>query len=511
VDPSGGGIMKILLDTNIIIHRETQRVIRDDIGILFKWIDRLHFEKYIHPHTIKELSKYQDKETVKSFMIKIGSYNVIQSIPKLSNELVELSKAMDVTENDKIDTEILNIQLIGITDLFITEDKKVRNKAKILGIGSTVLSIEEFLEKVTNENPQLKDYKILSVRKMRFGETNLHDSFFDSFRTDYIGFDKWFIKKNDEFAYVCFNESQVLAFLYLKLEGVDEVYSDITPSLRPKKRLKIGTFKVMLNGYKLGERFLKIVFDNAIHLKVEEIYVTIFDNSIEQERLISLLEDYGFNLHGVKESISGKELVYVRSLQISIDRENQKYNFPFIDRKARVFLVPIYEQYHTNLFPDSILKTESPLDFVENEPFRNAISKVYISRSHYKDLIPGDIIIFYRTGGLHKSVISTIGVVESVKKDINSFESFKKCCGKRSVFSDDELRKHWDYYPTLKPFVVNFLYTYSFPKRINLKRLIELGIVKDIQSAPRGFELINSDSFDKIIEETKTDESIIVN
>jgi len=32
-----------------------------------------------------------------------------------------------------------------------------------------------------------------------------------------------------------------------------------------------------LNGFRLGERFLKIIFDNALKQKVEEIYVTIFE------------------------------------------------------------------------------------------------------------------------------------------------------------------------------------------------------------------------------------------
>jgi hypothetical protein len=48
----------------------------------------------------------------------------------------------------------------------------------------------------------------------------------------------------------------------------------------PKKRLKIGTLKVELNGFKLGERLLKVVFDNALVQRVDEIYVTIFPRSI---------------------------------------------------------------------------------------------------------------------------------------------------------------------------------------------------------------------------------------
>jgi hypothetical protein len=53
--------------------------------------------------------------------------------------------------------------------------------------------------------------------------------------------------------------------------------------------LKFGTLKVNLSGYKLGERFLKIVFENSIKQRVHEIYVTIFPRSIEQQRLEAVM------------------------------------------------------------------------------------------------------------------------------------------------------------------------------------------------------------------------------
>ena len=67
---------------------------------------------------------------------------------------------------------------------------------------------------------------------------------------------------------------KVLGFLYLKTEGVDENYSDIVPPFKPMRRLKVGTFKVESTGFRLGERFVKIIFDNALQRNVDEIYVT---------------------------------------------------------------------------------------------------------------------------------------------------------------------------------------------------------------------------------------------
>jgi len=178
--------------------------------------------------------------------------------------------------------------------------------------------------------------------------------------------------------------------------------------------------------------------------------------------------------------------------------------------KANIFVVPIYPEYHTSLLPDSILRTESPSDYEENEPFRNAISKVYISRSIERNLKSGDVIIFYRTGGdRYRSVITTIGIVEAVQDGIKTEDEFIQLCGKRSVFSSSELKKHWNHNVKYRPFVVDFLYAYSFPKRLNRERLLELKI-QALSEPPRGFTRIPAADFKKIVKETGTDESIVI-
>ena len=39
--------MRAILDTNILIHRESSVVVHNDIGSLFNWLDRLGYEKLI--------------------------------------------------------------------------------------------------------------------------------------------------------------------------------------------------------------------------------------------------------------------------------------------------------------------------------------------------------------------------------------------------------------------------------------------------------------------------------
>ena len=360
------------------------------------------------------------------------------------------------------------------------------------------------------ENPEQVDYKVLSVRKTLCGNVDLADSFFDDFRVSYPGFDSWFRSKSQQPCYICSATEKLHAYLYLKKEDEREPYPEIDPPFAPMKRLKIGTFKVTLNGFKLGERFLKIVFDNAVLFNVAEVYVTIFTDTAARESLAKLLEDFGFRLHGRKVNIYGDEKVFVRSMLPQFRSEMPRMTYPFVSRSSRMFLVPIYPDYHTDLFPDSILSSESPADFIEHEPHRNAIRKVYVSRSYRRDLKCGDTIVFYRTGGFHRGVATTLGIVEKIHTDIGDEEQFVRLCRQRSVFSDEELRKHWRYNPKSRPFIVDFLYAYSFPKRPNMEALISNGIIKDINSAPRGFEEIGPKQFQRILELSGTDPRIIV-
>lgn len=476
--------MKVLLDTNIVIHRETDRVSQQNIGILFNWLDRLKITKCVHPLTLTELQKHASSQVVKSMAIKLSSYQELKTPAPLGKEILEIIEKYDTKPNDIEDSKLLNEVLADRVDFLITEDKKIRMKASALNIADRVFGIEGFLEKVISENPDFMDYSVLSVKKEYFGNIDLSDEFFDGFRNDYDGFDKWYNGKagDNAIAYVCFEANALKAFLFLKLEDDKENYSQIDPPFKPKKRLKIGTFKVVSNGLRIGERFLKIVFDNARQLGVDEIYVTIFDHRPELQSLISLLAKFGFEDHGTKTTSSGIERVLVRDFKVRFDETYPSKTFPWLSKTSDVYIVPIKPEYHTELFPDSILRTEKALDFLDNMPHRNAISKAYISHSKNRNLKTGDIVVFYHSGGIYKGVATTIGIVEEAIDGIPSLDELRKICRKRSVLTDKELAEYWNRYPTLRPFVFNFLYAFSFKKRINLKQMLDSGILPNMDS-----------------------------
>src|SRR5437667_8710959 len=144
----------------------------------------------------------------------------------------------------------------------------------------------------------------------QFSDLDLGDPFFDSLKNDYAEFVSWFASKAGERAYTSRQEDGRLeGFLYLKSET--NALEDLDPVLPATSRLKIGTFKIIPHGTRLGERFVKKTFDHALLGNVEQIYVTIFPR---YDSLIQLLQRYGFAVSGEKHSENGVEVVLLREV-----------------------------------------------------------------------------------------------------------------------------------------------------------------------------------------------------
>lgn len=212
------------------------------------------------------------------------------------------------------------------------------------------------------------------IEPKQFRDIDLNDTFFDSLKEDYPGFDVWFNKKSQEGkkAYVQYSNNQLQAFLHLKIE--DEKVEDVVPNLPHKNHLKIATFKIDAHNTKLGERFVKKIVDAAIFKKCDDIYVTIFP---KHEGLIRLLSRYGFELYGKKRD----ENVYVKNMK-RLTGDPLK-DFPLIKTVGkRKFLLSIKPDYHTTLFPDSILKNEENqrYELIKDVSPTNSIHKIYVSQ-----------------------------------------------------------------------------------------------------------------------------------
>lgn len=501
--------MRALLDTNIIIHRENIKATNLSIGQLFHWLDAMHYEKIIHPYTVNELRKYSNGQIQQLYDAKLSAYTQMKSVAKQTPEFIELLNDTPKTDNDLIDNQLLFELFCGRTDILITEDRKMRIKAQKLGIEDRVFTINSFITKAVAENPDLIEYKFLSVKKKCFGNIDVKNPFFDTFRDAYLGFEQWFSKKCDEEAYICYNDrDEILGFLYLKTEDENENYSDINPRFKPMRRLKVGTFKVEASGFRLGERFIKIIFDNAIERHLDEIYVTLFMDRPELKALYDLLIRWGFFEYGIKYTNGKEEIVLVKKLGVYDDTLSPKENFPNLKYNHNKFFLPIEAKYHTPLLPDSQLKTENEVDFLGDQPQKYALQKVYISFSYKRNMKPGDFIVLYRKGitpgrKAFESVISTIGIIDEVAYNFKDKEEFLKYCENRTVFSSDELESFWQDKKDLL-LVIKFIYVKSLSRRLNLAHLWSKGIIQP-HNGPRPFDIISDSNFDSLIKDSNTE------
>lgn len=100
--------MRALFDTNILIHREAPVVVHQNIGLVFNWVDRLGYEKCVHPVSLNEIQQHEDARVRQSFSAKLASYRLLQAPAPLDPIVQALGQELDLSENDKNDTKILN-------------------------------------------------------------------------------------------------------------------------------------------------------------------------------------------------------------------------------------------------------------------------------------------------------------------------------------------------------------------------------------------------------------------
>jgi len=498
--------MKILLDTNIVVYRESDNSIKERIGELFKTIDNdVQMQKYISPIIKAEITQNLQGKQREILLNRLNSYNILQFTSKtICPEIASKFKEEDRNTNDKIDSLILSDVYTGKVDLLITEDKKIKLKAVALGITDKVQSIDEFLFK--NKIDKKVNHNILNINKVKVRQLDINDTFFDGLKNSYPGFENWLRSKENEDAYCYFENNKLLAMLMLKNEEIGEDYSDISPTMKNNRKLKVSTFKVDIKKKKIGERFIKIIFDQAIYSNVNEIYVTIFDDTDEKKALISYFERFGFSYHGKKK---GKELVYVRTMNKNYIKTDPLKTYPYIDRSNDSYIVAILPEYHTYLLPDSKLSKESYRNI--HMPVEYAIKKYYISATGFKQKPNiGDNLIFYRMKegfipAKYSSVLTTIGIVTDIYTPTNIDDLVNKVKGK-TVYTEETIRNYYNSRINIT-YVIEFAYITTLENKINLNDCLENSILFDY---PRGVEKITKEQFDKILEIGNVDNSIII-
>ncbi len=263
----------------------------------------------------------------------------------------------------------------------------------------------------------------------------------------------------------------------------------------PKKsRLKISTFIVTLNKYKLGELFIKIIIDYCISKNINEIYLTHFIEN--KDPLVYLIESYGFIKVGYNkrgEGIFIKNIIPINKTGNIKNANPQKilkldelYYPSFYDGKnVNKFIVPIKPSYHNKLFYNK----QYALSEYNDNPIteKNAIKKAYISYSKINSIVPGDILIFYRSMDLRE--LTNIGIVEEAVR-LKTKEEIIKKISKRSVYTKNEINDK-------ESLVILFLSNFELKNHLKLDMLINNKILK---GPPQSIMQINNNAYKDIKE-----------
>lgn len=265
--------------------------------------------------------------------MKIGDKIIFKKEPELKEELhaniinitkkanfKELMDSLNVSDYaDKSESKDAILE-----DLHKFYSKEDETKYGVIGITVEVLSTNNSTH---HELPKIEIKSTINtpvfIKKEYLYNIDLKDEFFNTLKEDYLGFEKWFEKKQREgkMAYITVTDTnEITSFLLLKEENEQENYSHFEKPFSPSKRIKVSTFKVSDTGKKIGEYFINIIINEAINKNVDEVYITTFE---KQHSLISFLKKYGFELFTYTTTTKGngtleKEAVYVKN----IDKKN---------------------------------------------------------------------------------------------------------------------------------------------------------------------------------------------
>jgi L-amino acid N-acyltransferase YncA len=445
--------MRVLLDTNLVIHREGLEPANVEVTRLLGILSSHQVQFLLHPITRTELGGDSQQARRQLTLWKLEAYPFLESPPTPSPEFRSAS-GEGKSPNSERDTLLLFAVAADAVDFLITQDKKLIGRAtranladRVLDITSAIVYFSQYFEV---QLPPLPDY----VEQGPVNGTWITDPFFDSFKQEYTRvpneFREWYAKVAREgrpAVWVKNPDGRLGALM---------IYKDETQSVGEepsKRRLKICSFKVDLSmqGVRLSEKLLQFAFNFLRANRVDEAYVEVFPSHSD---LTATFELFGFVAKGY--TTRGEVRMFKRAAPPDSDPSSDRWTrfrraFPAYDDGPWVkkFIVPIQPIWHERLFPEfETPSAQTQLDqWLEGgsrlrlSPAGNAIRKAYICRSPSQQLSPGDLLLFYRSRDIRE--VNQVGIVESAERK-KGMEAVVDLVGNRTVLPRATLQELCD-------------------------------------------------------------------
>jgi len=430
--------MRVLLDTNIFIPLEdSSKVLDESLGNLVKLSNQHGHHLLVHPASKEDIERDSDVQRRNISLSRIYKYPLLEEPPVLSaNELSKLGLSQ-TKDNDRVDNLILYALLRDTVDLLVTEDRGMHKKAIRLGLTDRVHYIQQAAELLRKLHSK-EAVALPSIRDLPTHNLDLNDSFFDSLREGYPGFDKWFTEKccrEGRHAWTYFDGPGHPRAICIYNEEESPIVTDDNRAL-PGRSLKLCTFKVgeEVRGRKIGELFLKAAFQYSTKNCIEHIYLTM--KSDKQAYLQDMVKEYGFCHFGGHNG----DQVFVKAHPVQPPKDSRTpldyhvHFFPHFKCGSEIgkYIVPIQPKFHAVLFPE----IQRQPGLFSHSAVGNAIKQAYLCHARIKGLAAGDIVMFYRSHDL--KAITSIGVIESVH-DLADTDKIVPLVSKRTVYSFDDI------------------------------------------------------------------------
>jgi hypothetical protein len=482
--------MRVLIDTNIIIYREDNKILSQHLQQALSLMASNNVTVVIHPLAVTELNRDKNEDRKEIIQSKLKSYPELDSPPdpELDRSFRSIILRRE-SEHEIVDDNMLYCVYRDAVDILLTHDSGIKEKSQKLSLQDRVFNIEEILVFLRHQFKGFGATVIpVAIKHIPLHNLNLDDPFFDQLKHEYPEFSVWYKKKSKagEKAWVYQREDNSIgAFLLLKKE--DDLIELSTQILPKTPRIKISTLKVAEQGYKLGELFIKIAIEFAVSNAIDDLYLTHFLKAEEEDYLVPLIEEFGFKLigkNGRGEHVYLKKTRPTDIAEFTYDFSSKYYPSLFDREDTNKFIVPIAPKYHRRLFPE--LNPELNL-FAEGLIAEgNSIKKAYLCHAATKKIKPRDIIFFYRSGD--QKAITTIGVVEKAIIGQTSWQEAVRMTSKRTVYSEVEIKEIL----SEETLIMLFWWHFHLKRPIHYTQLLQQKVLK---GPPQSILMISNEQY----------------
>lgn len=491
--------MNILLDTNILIPLEdTGSPLSQELAELKLYSSELKYNLFYHKSQLEDIQR--DKNEMRRTIVESrwNQYRELPSPPIPNDAEIQKLGWREIKANDRIDNHLLFALLRNSCHILVTNDEGIHTKAANSKIGDRVLRSSQFVAFLKRQRDSRipKDLPYGIVLKY-LHEFDLADSFFNSLRPTYEGFDSWYNKcaQEQRQAWCLINGENKLNGICIFKEESNPKIADENPPINGKA-LKLCTFKIgeELRGRKFGERMLYTAFKYAFENNYDWIY--LHTRGPEQKKLTALCLEYGFEKIGKYKMGKDIDDVFLKPMRPSstiktsaIDYAKKFYPHYLDSDDIQKFLVPIRKGFHDQIFPDLMEYTLFKDDPAFYTPQSNTIKKAYLCNSKIQRMRVGDLVVFYKTQ--EDQGATCIGIIEEAKH-ISDVSEIMSLVAKRTVYSQKEIQDMLSTSGSI--LVILFRLLRYFPKTISREKLTSAGILGPIQS----IRTISSQSFNTL-------------